>query len=332
MSPEQVRGKKVDARTDLYSFACILYRLCTGKYPHEADNSMAQLAAVVADEPASVSELNPEIPPVLARLIMQLLTKDPDGRPKSAGVVADRLRQMQQSLARPGRKVDARDSGSSIDLAYDTSELKLPASVGNRRGRTILMLAGVCLGAMAVGVAAVLLVVFALPRRPDQKKGPPPVKEPEKQFLKEMNPVLAVSWPFFKKKDKDKDKKPPKEWEFERVFVNGEFSPHGIFMHAARPFEPPASLSYQLDKKFQTFATKVSLADSSHGANTPIIFTVYGDGKQLWQSKNVLTQADTQEVTLDVKDVSLLKLQVSIQGDDVGGAHGAWIEPHLVRR
>lgn len=153
---------------------------------------------------------------------------------------------------------------------------------------------------------------------------------------KRPEPVKKANWPFFKKKDKDKDKdkgkKSPKDLEFDRVVVNGELSPHGIFKHAAPPFDAPASLSYQLDKKFQSFTTKVSLADSSRGAEAPLVFTVYGDDKLLWQSKYVLTQTDTQEITLDVKDVTVLKLEVTVQGEDVGGAHGAWIEPHLVRR
>jgi hypothetical protein len=151
-----------------------------------------------------------------------------------------------------------------------------------------------------------------------------------KQFLSQMQPVQMV---IFKKKDKDKDKekKPPKEID-ERVVVNQEPSPHGIFMHAAPPFDMPASHSYKLDKKFQSFSTKVSLNDSSFGSKEPLLFTVFGDGKELWQSKPVRTQADPQGITLDVKDVSILKLQVTIQGNDVGGAHGAWIEPYLVRR
>ncbi len=339
MSPEQVRGKKVDARTDLYSFGCILYRLCTGQYPHQADNSMAQLAAVVADEPEPVSALNPEIPPVLARLVMQLLAKNPDDRPGSAAVVADRLSKM------TARDKDAFDSGSSLDLSYNTSELKRQPSFWHRHGRKILVLAGAAFGVLALGMAAVLLLALALTMgRPEQKKKPPPppqVKEVEKQFLSQMNPVLVMKATLKKKdkdkdkdKGKDKDKKPPKDLEFEPIFVNGELAPHGIFMHAAHPspFEPAASLSYQLDKKFQTFSTKVSLSDSSFGTKSPLIFTVYGDGKQLWLSKNVRTAADTQEITLDVKDVTILKLQVAVDGEDIGGAHGAWIEPHLTRR
>lgn len=339
MSPEQVRAKKVDARSDLYSFGCILYRLCTGRYPHEATGTMAQLAAVVADEPTAASELNPALPPALARLVMQLLAKNPEDRPQSAAAVAERLKMLREGLAEPNRSVRESADNSSLDLSYDTSELRLqPPSFLQRHWRKLLLAGGAGACMLAFGLAALLLVILALPHVPGLKKGPPPPPPPaaeaEVKFLSEMKPVQAVSWPFFGKKemDKDKGKKQPKGFEFDRLSVNGEPSPHGIFMHAAPPFAPPASLSYQLDKRFKTFLAKVSLADSSNGSNAAIRFAVYADGKRIWESKPVWTRADTQDVNLDVADVNLLKLEVAVQGEDVGGAHGAWVEPRLIGR
>jgi serine/threonine protein kinase len=335
MSPEQVRGKKVDERTDLYSFGCILYRLCAGRYPHDTDNSMAALAAVVADEPEPLSTICPEIPPALARLVMQLLNKNPDDRPKSAALVAERLRQIQQNLLIP-------DSGSTSQMAssqiheFETSELRLKPSFWSRHGIKILLAAGAGVVLLGFCVLASGVALFMLPLRPGEKKAPPPPPPPKegKLFLSELKPVQTVSWPFFKKdkKDKkDKGKKEMKDFEFEPLVVDGKVSPHGIFMHAAMPFDPPASLTYQLDKKFSEFTARVSISDSSFGSKSALIFAVYGDGKELFRSRPILTRLDAQDISISVKDVTLLKLEVTTQAPDVGGAHGAWVEPLLKR-
>jgi hypothetical protein len=102
-------------------------------------------------------------------------------------------------------------------------------------------------------------------------------------------------------------------------------------MHPVPPFDPPASLSYQLDKQYARFAARVSINDSSAGSRSAIIFAVHCDGKERWRSRGVLTNADAQEVDLAVHDVTALKLEVTTAEGDVGGAHGVWIEPHLTR-
>ena len=99
MSPEQGRGQKVDARTDLFSLGAVLYRLCTGKTPFEGPNVMAILTALGTDEPTPVRELNPSVPEPLALLIHQLLAKKPGDRPQSADEVVKRVRGMMEKPA-----------------------------------------------------------------------------------------------------------------------------------------------------------------------------------------------------------------------------------------
>src|SRR5262249_34847144 len=91
MSPEQARGDKVDARCDLYSLGCVLYRLCTGELPFKADNRLSLLMALANEQPKSPRARNPEVPPALADLILRLLAKEPAQRPATAGEVATKL-------------------------------------------------------------------------------------------------------------------------------------------------------------------------------------------------------------------------------------------------
>ncbi|HKE28151.1 MAG TPA: protein kinase, partial [Bryobacteraceae bacterium] len=79
MSPEQLQGKPVDARSDLFSFGCVLYELLTGKRAFEGENPASVIAAVLEREPAPL-----EISPPLDRVVEQCLAKDPDQRFQTA--------------------------------------------------------------------------------------------------------------------------------------------------------------------------------------------------------------------------------------------------------
>jgi WD40 repeat protein/serine/threonine protein kinase len=99
MPPEQARGAKADFRADLFSLGVVLYRLATGTMPFRGDTMMAMLAAVIADDPQPVGDINPEIPEPFAKLIHQLMEKKPQNRPNSADEVAERLRQIELGTA-----------------------------------------------------------------------------------------------------------------------------------------------------------------------------------------------------------------------------------------
>jgi eukaryotic-like serine/threonine-protein kinase len=84
MSPEQVRGEKLDARTDLFSFGLVLYEMATGHRAFKGDTEPSLEKAILNETPASVRELNPKIPPKLEKIIDRALIKDREGRYQSA--------------------------------------------------------------------------------------------------------------------------------------------------------------------------------------------------------------------------------------------------------
>lgn len=91
MAPEQVMGKELDARVDLYAAGCVLYEALTGKPPITAETPYQLVARLLEDIPERVRTLNVDVPPALDELISQLLAKDPAMRPASALELHDRL-------------------------------------------------------------------------------------------------------------------------------------------------------------------------------------------------------------------------------------------------
>lgn len=102
MAPEQARGEPVDARCDLFSLGCVLYRMSTGQPPFQRRDSVSTLVSVAIDRPVPPAQLNPQVPPPLSELVMGLLSKDPAGRPASAALVARRLASIEQRLQKGG--------------------------------------------------------------------------------------------------------------------------------------------------------------------------------------------------------------------------------------
>ncbi|MBI5115748.1 serine/threonine protein kinase [Candidatus Poribacteria bacterium] len=82
MSPEQIRGKGVDVRSDIYSLGVCMYELFTGKLPYEGKDKKSTMKMHISSKvkPEPPSSINPKIPPVLSRIIMMALEKDPDKR------------------------------------------------------------------------------------------------------------------------------------------------------------------------------------------------------------------------------------------------------------
>ena len=101
MSPEQTRGEKVDQRSDLFAFGCLLYELLTGRATFDGSSPISVLAAIQRDTPVPLEELVPSMRHDLARVVDRCLEKDPAKRFPSARELAFSLRLIETSRQAP---------------------------------------------------------------------------------------------------------------------------------------------------------------------------------------------------------------------------------------
>jgi eukaryotic-like serine/threonine-protein kinase len=105
LSPEQARGERVDARSDLYSTGCLLYELLTGRPPFTGDSPVAIAYQHVRENPVPPSRIDPEVPPWADSIVLKAMAKNPGDRYQSAGEMrADIQRALQgMPVAAPTR-------------------------------------------------------------------------------------------------------------------------------------------------------------------------------------------------------------------------------------
>jgi Tol biopolymer transport system component/predicted Ser/Thr protein kinase len=139
MAPEQLEGKEVDARTDIFAFGAVLYEMATGKRAFEGKSQASLIAAILEREPPAMSLLQPMTPPALDRVVKKCLRKDRDDRWQSARDVTDELKWIAES-------------GSSAGVSLPTSTAKDIRALGPRA--LILSLGIFLLGAAVAGIAA----------------------------------------------------------------------------------------------------------------------------------------------------------------------------------
>jgi eukaryotic-like serine/threonine-protein kinase len=165
MSPEQARGEKLDARTDLFSFGSVLYEMATGNPPFVGNTWAVIVHALLGEAPALVRSLNPQTPQELERIIGKALEKDRTPRYQSAAEMLADLKRLEQEI----------DSGRgspgaglvSASTPADTARVTAPPETAPGGAVLRPILPGQWTGpGVAIGIAVVLLaiLVFLLAR------------------------------------------------------------------------------------------------------------------------------------------------------------------------
>ena len=135
MSPEQVRGEQLDARSDLFSFGAVLYEVATGKTPFPGDTTGVIFDAILNRAPVTPSRLNPQVPPKFEEIIHKALEKDRELRYQSAGEMRSDLRRLKRDS----------ESGSTAPMMGAPTE-------GKTRDRRMLIFSLVTIAAVLAAV------------------------------------------------------------------------------------------------------------------------------------------------------------------------------------
>ena len=96
MSPEQLEGRDLDGRSDIFSLGTILYEMATGQPPFRGSSSVSIIAAIVKDSPEEIDQLRDDLPHHLARIVRHCLEKDPEDRFQTSRDVRNELQDLQQ--------------------------------------------------------------------------------------------------------------------------------------------------------------------------------------------------------------------------------------------
>src|SRR2546423_11807824 len=114
MSPEQVQGKEVDGRSDIFSLGAVLYEMVTGKQAFEGKSQLSVASAILEKEQEPISATKPMTPPALDHAIKKCLAKLPDERWQSTSDLASELKWITEDGSQAGPAVAASSPGNIL--------------------------------------------------------------------------------------------------------------------------------------------------------------------------------------------------------------------------
>ena len=158
MSPEQVSGRPLDHRSDIFSFGVMLHEMATGRRPFEGNSSAELISSILRDNPPSVTDIRPELSSDIARVIRRCLEKEPRHRVQTARDVSNEFRDLARTATRPApvstssaRTMVAADSSATrADEGFWVAVLPFKYSGGNQdlkalaEGLSEEMVTGLC--------------------------------------------------------------------------------------------------------------------------------------------------------------------------------------------
>jgi hypothetical protein len=162
VSPEQIRGERIDARADVYALGCVLYHALTGSPPYQRDSDEATLWAHLHDDPPSVAGHAPGVPEGFDEVVRRAMAKDPDERYPSAGDLGRAALAAAGRAAAPGpeRRVAVGEAAPGDEQETVVSPDQAATAVASRppAGRRLWPWALAVVPVVALAVVAVLLL------------------------------------------------------------------------------------------------------------------------------------------------------------------------------
>jgi len=159
MSPEQVQGKTVDHRSDIFSLGCVLYEAATRQRPFQADSDVETLHKILKERPQPIEEINPEVPGELRRVIRRCLAKLPDQRWQG-------MKDLALELSELADEYDTLSASSGSGTRVSSGVMgEAPAS---RRMRMVVA------AALTIGLLGLAAAVWSVAFRSDPASADPP--------------------------------------------------------------------------------------------------------------------------------------------------------------